>query len=390
MHGYMKHPVTNYDPDDQQIHFFLDRRVRTPVIYMVVLGLTVAVILTLPFIAVPVTVQNRGIIRPVTEVAEIRVIPSARVAVVNIFEGQRVKQGDTMLMLESEGLERRIELARLELERICNYIADLQSLSHEANRENFHTELYRTQHEDFKNKLVEIDLRLERANRQVGRQRPLIEQRLIAEKDYEEELFLRNQLENEKKITKAAQMARWRSELATWSSERDRYLSTMTQLERQRDLYVIRSPVTGTVESFDGIYPDCNLQAGQVVAVISPENSLIAEVFVPAKHIGMLFMGMPVRIQVDAFDYNRWGMVPGKITGMSDDYHLVDNVPVFKVKCALDIPSLRLKNGTTGFLRKGMTVNARFIIAESTILQLLYLKTDDWLNPGRNNANGYP
>ena len=383
----MKHCVTNYDPDDQQIHFILDHRVRSPVIYLVVLGLTVAAILALPFIVVPVTVQNRGIIRPVTEVAEIRVIPSARVAVVNTFEGQRVKQGDTMLMLESEGLERRIELARLELERICNYIADLQLLVHDATMEDFRTELYRTQHEDFKSRLLEIDLRLERANRQVDRQRPLIEGRLIAEKDYEEELFLRNQLENEKKITKAAQMARWRSELATWSSERDRFLSTMSQLERQRDLYAIRSPVTGTVESFDGIYPDCNLQAGQVVALISPENSLIAEVFVPADHIGMLFMGMPVRIQVDAFEHNRWGVIQGKITAMSNDYHLVDNVPVFKVKCTLDNSFLRLKNGTTGSLRKGMTVNTRFIIAERTILQLLYQKTDIWLNPGRNGTN---
>jgi len=182
-------------------------------------------------------------------------------------------------------------------------------------------------------------------------------------------------------------MAQWRSELATWCSERDRSLSTVSQLERQRDLYAIRSPVTGTVESFDGIYPDCNLQAGQVVAVISPENSLIAEVFVPADHIGMLFMGMPVRIRVDAFDHNRWGVVPGKITAMSNDYHLVDNVPVFKVKCTLDNSFLRLKNGTTGSLKKGMTVNARFIIAERTILQLLYQKTDNWLNPERNGTN---
>jgi HlyD family secretion protein len=124
-----------------------------------------------------------------------------------------------------------------------------------------------------------------------------------------------------------------------------------------------------------------------VVAVISPENSLIAEVIVPAKHIGMLFIGMPVKIQMDAFDYNQWGMVSGRITGISDDYHLVNNAPVFKVKCTLDTPFLRLKNGTTGLIKKGMTLNARFIIASRTLFQLLYQKSDDWLNPGRSITN---
>lgn len=383
----MKHPVLFYHPDDQQIQFIHDHRVRSRIIHILVLGLFMAMIISLPLVSVSVSIQNRGIIRPVSGVAEIRVIPAARVVAVRITEGQFVKSGDTLLILESEGLERKIEYTRLELQRTSNYILDLHALTGITRPVSFRSELYRTQSENFRSRLSEIDLRLERANRELNRQAPLMENQLISEKDYDEALFFLDQLANERTIAEASQMVQWKSELAKCRSERDNYLAQINQLEKQRDLYIIKSPVNGTIESFPGIYPDCNLQSGQVVAVISPENSLIAEVFVPAKHIGMLFVDMPVKLQIDAFDYNQWGLISGRITGISDDYHLVNNAPVFKVKCAMDTPFLRLKNGTTGLIKKGMTLNARFIITRRTLFQLLYQKSDDWLNPGRSISN---
>ena len=120
------------------------------------------------------------------------------------------------------------------------------------------------------------------------------------------------------------------------------------------------------------------------MAVISPANNLVAEVFVPARDVGMLFVGMPVSMQIDAFNYTQWGQITGRITGISDDYLEVNNAPVFKVKCALDNPCLRLRNGAMGWIKKGMTLNARFIITRRTLFQLLYQKSDDWLNPGRD------
>lgn len=36
-----------------------------------------------------------------------------------------------------------------------------------------------------------------------------------------------------------------------------------------------------------------------------------------------------------------------------------------------------------------MTVNARFMIAKRSLFDLLYQKSDDWLNPTRNLAAHY-
>ncbi|WP_234461911.1 hypothetical protein [Pedobacter segetis] len=66
---------------------------------------------------------------------------------------------------------------------------------------------------------------------------------------------------------------------------------------------------------------------------------------------------------------------------ISDDILMADKQPVFKVKCSLDQGFLKLKNGYKGKLKKGMTFNARFMVTERSLYQLLYDKVDDWVNP---------
>jgi HlyD family secretion protein len=66
---------------------------------------------------------------------------------------------------------------------------------------------------------------------------------------------------------------------------------------------------------------------------------------------------------------------------LPNDIQIVDGKPVFKVKCSLDLEYLELKNGYKGYLKKGMTLQAHFIVTQRTLWQLLYDKIDDWMNP---------
>jgi HlyD family secretion protein len=54
---------------------------------------------------------------------------------------------------------------------------------------------------------------------------------------------------------------------------------------------------------------------------------------------------------------------------------------VFKVRCVLDSNQLHLKIGFTGNIKKGMTVQARFVVTRRSLWQLLFDKIDDWVNP---------
>jgi HlyD family secretion protein len=59
----------------------------------------------------------------------------------------------------------------------------------------------------------------------------------------------------------------------------------------------------------------------------------------------------------------------------------INDLPFFKVRCSLEQKSLLLKNGYKGYLKKGMTLTGRFMLIRRSLFQLLYDKTDSWLNP---------
>ena len=92
---------------------------------------------------------------------------------------------------------------------------------------------------------------------------------------------------------------------------------------------------------------------------------------------------MTAKIQVDAFNYNEWGMLEGKVESVSSDY-VVDssNNYLFKVRVRLD------KNYLTddrthhqGYIKKGMTAVVRFMVTKKSLFDLLYQSMDSWVNP---------
>jgi HlyD family secretion protein len=177
------------------------------------------------------------------------------------------------------------------------------------------------------------------------------------------------------------QLSQWQGDLTAIQLELTQLQSEEKQLQKEKELYQIKAPLTGAVGQLVGLSPGSYVQAGEVLGTISPDATLIAECYVSPKDIGHLRPGMPVRFQVDAFNYNEWGLIHGVVQEVSSDYSLMDNQPVFKVKCRLGQNFLQLKNGYKGTLKKGMTLRAHFTATRRTLWQLLYDKADDWMNP---------
>jgi hypothetical protein len=157
---------------------------------------------------------------------------------------------------------------------------------------------------------------------------------------------------------------------------------------KEKDFYAVTSPVGGTIEQFRGIYKGSNIQAGTTLAVVSPDSSLYVEVYMSPRNIGYVSIGMPVNIQVEAFNYNEWGTISGKVIEISSDFFTDNSNAVFyKVKCSLDKDYLQHKRGTKGFLKKGMTVAAHFMVTRRSLLDLLYQRMDKWMNPTQYTTN---
>jgi HlyD family secretion protein len=79
-----------------------------------------------------------------------------------------------------------------------------------------------------------------------------------------------------------------------------------------------------------------------------------------------------VNFQIDAYNYNQWGLASGNIIDIGKDIEFIENASVFKIQCKINEKQLKLKNGFAGELKKGMTLNAQFKLAERSLFNLLY------------------
>ena len=152
-------------------------------------------------------------------------------------------------------------------------------------------------------------------------------------------------------------------------------------MEREKEQYVVTAPIAGSITQYTGIQPGNFIAPNQTIAQISSNEDLIVESYISPTDIGLIREGMDVKFQIDAFNYNQWGLATGKVIDISKDITAQQEQPYFKVKCTLQEQQLFLKNGYEGNLKKGMTLTSRFTVTERTLYQLLYDKMDDWLNP---------
>jgi len=359
---------------------------KSNIIYIVVLAAILIAGVLCFFIEVPITVQASGIIRPLSERTEIKSAVSGRLTEINIKEGDFVNIGDTLFKIDSDKIGLSIEEIVIELEKQREYVSDLNILLNK-NRGVVSSTLYRSQNASYRNKLSELEARESTAKKSYARATELYKKSVIALAEMEKEEQNYTTIKNEIALSTSEQRAKWEDDQNRYQISIRELDNRLEQFKKDITFYAVLSPVEGTVEQFSGTYIGSFVAAGNSLAIISPDTDLQVESYVRPKDIGYIKMNDMARIQVDAFPYTEWGMLSGRTVEISDDYLLVNDTPMFRVRSLLDRDYLSLKNGFEGKIKKGMTVRARFPIAERTLYQLLFDKINDWLNPAHNTAS---
>ncbi len=233
----------------------------------------------------------------------------------------------------------------------------------------------------FKQKLTELQTRFKKLSDDYKRDKLLFDKGVIAKISLNESKLnydlAQNAIYQLIKTTKNT----WQSQLVSYKNQLKSLESTQIQLEQNRELSIITAPFTGTLLNVQGVEKGSFITSGMQLAQLSPKSNLIVECYVSPNDIGLLNKKSKVNFQISAFNYNQWGLATGKIIDIAEDIQFINKTPMFRVLCSLDQNYLQLKNGFKGYLKKGMTLNARFEITERTLFDLLYDKVDDWINP---------
>lgn len=356
-------------------------KVRTQVIYATVLLAVLLSLLALPFIKVDVSVKSAGIVRPITEKNELRSLVAGTIEEVLVHEGQYVNKGQLLLRLQEDISNSKLMQNSFELQQRDAYINDLTRLAAGGGGSGLQSALYQQQYSRFVSSLNEQHATMRKLQSDLEMYEKLYADKVIAEKELRDKQYEYDKSVAAYRLSVQQQRSAWQEELSKYKMESNRLQADAAQLEKQKEWNLIKAPVSGTLQQFSGKYTGGFVQVGELMGIISPDSNLVAECLVSPKDIGYLRAGMPVKFQVDAFNYNEWGVVDGTVESVDNDFTLVEGQPVFKVRCQFANTEVHTAGGIKGKLKKGMTLQARFILTKRSLFQLLYDKTDDWINP---------
>lgn len=375
--------------ENTQEENFSKHSIKSRVIYSVIVLSLITLLCALPWIEVDVGIRSQGLIRPVTELVQLSAPASGRLELLNASENSFIKNGEIFAILEAAHLKEQIRFNKARENQLVSFLNDLKILQ-STNSSNLITSVqvtsprYLRSYPEFRQQLLNQKQEVDKMNRSLTREKVLFERNANSAVDLDEVDFAHKAALNQFKLLIEQQQNRWRLDEISFQNELDELRSENVRFKQELSRYEIRAPISGTVQNVAGIFQNSFVYANQVLGEISPDTSLVAEVYVSPGDIGMLREGMPVRFQIDAYNYNQWGIIDGSIQSISTDILMDESQPLFRIRCSLDKTYLKLTNGFKGEIKKGMTFQARFIVSRRSLLQLLYDKADDWLNPARS------
>lgn len=157
-------------------------------------------------------------------------------------------------------------------------------------------------------------------------------------------------------------------------------LQQRTAETEARRLQFITAPVGGRIAALP-VATGQTIAAGASIAVIVPEDGrLEAELLAPSRAIGFVRQGQEVRISLQAFPYQRFGTVPGRIRMVSTTVIAPSEVviqglniqePTFRIRVSLAREAMTAY-GESYPLQPGMLVSADIVFDRRSLVEWLF------------------
>lgn len=365
----------------------------TQVIYLVILLLFVLAFVSLPLIKVNISVKGNGLLQSAIEKADLNIPVNGRLVYFKVKDNQKTTLGDTLLIIDGSSSNKQDLLVKGRQQEIALFIRDLHTLVRQANAEDrsaptLQSGQYFAIWQQYIQEIDNARIARDQAENTFNRYSKLYKKKMLSSAEYDKYDFEYKQASAALAMISRKYKAQWQTEINQLQNELRQLLSQQIDINEQKKQFVVTAPIDGSIQNLAGIQKGTYVFANQKVAEISPDTTLLAFCYINPSDIGLIRKEQEVRFQIDAFNYNQWGLLTGRVVDISDDIVMLnDKQPAFKVRCVLDNDHLTLKNGYKGYVKKGMSFTARFSVTDRTLFQLLYDKVDNWLNPNIKGAS---
>ena len=368
------------DPINTLESLIAKNKTKSTAIYVLVVLAIFLFLVLLPVIKIDISSQSRGIIRSITDNVPVTSVVSGKIIFIKVKNNGFVTKGDTLIKISKDGLETEKQTNDTLSYSVTQYVTDISNIL-KGTTQNLKTSTAREDFYNFQSKKTELQSKVSQAQIAFNRNKILFTKNVIAKAEYEKHVFeLRfatealNSFVNQQKAT-------WETQKRELENQIKNLKGTVAKIKVEENNYFILAPVTGTIESFTGLQVGSFVNASQPIATISPADNLIVESSVSPTDIGLIKKNQKVKFQIDAFNYNQWGLLEGKVIDVDKNITIQENQAFFKVRCGLNSKTMQLKSGYKTQVSKGMTLTTRYIITRRSLFDLLFDKVDDWVNP---------
>nr|MCU0351488.1 HlyD family secretion protein [Flavobacterium sp.] len=293
-------------------------------------------LLSLFFLKASISVKSIGLTRPLNERTEIKPPLSGIIENLLVKEGDTVRQGQLVATIKDNISSPKLLLNEFELSQRQGFIHDLELLlnTEDYQKIQLQTPLYRQQLSRFSFQLSDQQAAIKKIAREQEINNTLIKDKVIAPKEHFDKEIEAERLNAAFEAFKNEQLANWQNDLQRYRLEVSQLIAQQQQIETDKRNHFLYAPVSGVVQNINTRYAGGFVSAGETLCIISPQSNLIGECYVSTRDVGLLKIGQQARFQIDAFDYNYFGILTGKIISIDNDFTLMDNKPLFKVRCS--------------------------------------------------------
>lgn len=349
---------------------------------------------------IDIIVNATGKIIPSARTKTIASVDVAAVRALHVDEGQAVKAGDVLVELDSSAQDAERDKAvgdrTISTLLVARSLALIDAVDHLkppklARLDGVATDQWQDaqrqltgQYADFYTKLSRIDGEIKR----YGDALPLAAQRardyrdLVQSHDVSTHAYLekeQSRVDLEGQLTdarnqRATLIAQTKKETHDALTEGNKAAGASQQDVLRADahskLLKLTAPVDGTVQQLTvhtvgGVVP----AAQPLMQIVPKENRVEVEAFLENKDIGFVQEGQRAEVKIDAFEYTKYGTVPGHVTHVSRDAIQDDKKGlIYSVKVTLDQATLPV-DGKKVNLSAGLSVSVEIKTGERRVIE---------------------
>ncbi len=372
-------------------------------------------------------VKTTGKIITTTNVQTISTIYSGRLEEIYVKEGDVVKEGDILLQMSTEDFKSDYEKKQLEK---LGATAKISRLNAEANMKNIeidadimqkHPSLMQNEITLFKSNQSKLNTAINIIKEQIKQKKNELneneEKLLVLQNSYAlltKEIDIKKVLVKDRIISEvdflqlkrryndtALELKKTQSMIPTIKSSivelyenikdaQEKYkndakneivtvYSQLQQIDEELNLLrdkiensAIKAPNNGTVNVITIKTKGEAISPGKVLMEIIPETKyVLAEAKVSPAEIGFLYVGIPVRIKLQAYDFSLYGGLSGEISYISADTIMDENTKEEQYIIHIKSNQKYVGDNKNLIIRPGMTIDADVITGKKTILDYI-------------------